>query len=73
MVLQFVAHYAVIRLTKWVVTQVIDIVANKPPPKVAEFYNIDASLQSTPQDDTNNGNDRESNSMSKSASSLSVE
>lgn len=73
MVLQFVAHYAVIRLTKWVVTQVIDIVANKPPPKVAEFYNMDASLQSTPQDDTNNGNDRESNSMSKSASSLSVE
>lgn len=73
MVLQFVAHYAVIRLTKWVVTQVIDVVANKPPPKVAEFYNIDASLQSTPRDETSNGNDRESNSMSKSASSLSVE
>lgn len=74
MVLQFVAHYAVIRLTKWIATQVIDIVANKPAPKVADFYNIDATIQTTPSDtavvDTNLP---ESNTISKSVSTLSVE
>lgn len=74
MVLQFVAHYAVIRLTKWIVTQVIEVVANKPTPKVADFYNIDATIQTTPSDtaigDTNQPG---SNTISKSASSLSVE
>lgn len=78
MVLQFVAHYAVIRLTKWIVTQVMEVVANKPPVKVAEFYNLDGSIRSSPveaeidveQVDTNESG---SNTISKSISSLSVE
>lgn len=82
MVLQFAAHYAVIRLTKWIVTEIMEMVANKPPPKVAEFYNLNASIRSSPLDD-NNGvatadndgthDDFESNTISKSISSLSVE
>lgn len=81
MVLQFAAHYAVIRLTKWIVTEIMDIVANKPPPKVTEFYNLNASIRSSPLDDTAGGaatrtadnDDFESNTISKSISSLSVE
>lgn len=74
MVLQFVAHYAVIRLTKWIVSQVIEVVANKPSPKVAEFYNIDATIQTTPSDTAiADANLPESNTISKSVSSLSVE
>lgn len=74
MVLQFVAHYAVIRLAKWIVTQVIDVVANKPPTKVAEFYNLDVSPQSAPADDNNDAIEPvTSNTISKSVSSLSVE
>lgn len=83
MVLQFAAHYAVIRLTKWIVTEIMDMVANKPPPKVTEFYNLNASIQSSPLDDNDGGvatatatadnDDFESNTISKSISSLSVE
>lgn len=73
MVLQFAAHYAVIRLTKWIVTQVIEVVANKPPAKVTEFYNLNSSVVSSPIDDGNETNDMESNTISKSISSLSVE
>lgn len=74
MVLQFAAHYAVIRLTKWIVTQVMDIVANKPPPKVTQFYNLNSSIQTSPVDgDSNETDEIESNTISKSVSSLSVE
>ena len=74
MVLQFAAHYAVIRLTKWIVTQVMEIVVNKPPAKVTEFYNLNASLQSSPLDGATADNEiDESNTISKSISSLSVE
>lgn len=49
MILQFAAHVAVIKLTKWIVTQITEICSSKPPPKVAEFYNLDPrhSLDST--------------------------
>lgn len=78
MILQFAAHYAVIRLTKWIVTEIMDIVANKPPPKVAEFYNLNASIRSSPLEDgaataSADNDDFESNTISKSISSLSVE
>lgn len=69
MILQFAAHVAVIKLTKWIVTQVIEVVAaNKPPAKVQEFYNLDVSTRSTPNTEL-----PESNTISQSISSLSVE
>lgn len=65
MVLQFAAHVALIKLTKWIVTQVVEIVTNKPPPKVQEFYNLETS--------TNVNSVGGSNTISRSLSSLSVE
>lgn len=49
MILQFAAHVAVIKLTKWIVTQITEICSSKPPQKVTEFYNLDPrhSLDST--------------------------
>lgn len=73
MVLQFAAHFAVIKLTKWIVTQVMEVVANKPPVKVAEFYNLDASVRSSPVDAGNDMNEAKSNTISESISSLSIE
>lgn len=74
MVLQFAAHYAVIKITKWIVTQVMEVVANKPPPKVTEFYNLNSSIRTTPVDGSGDADaDMESNTISKSISSLSVE
>ncbi|XP_031638607.1 solute carrier family 25 member 46-like isoform X2 [Contarinia nasturtii] len=74
MVLQFAAHYAVIRLTKWIVTQVMEVVANKPPSKVTEFYNLNSSIRSSPIDGGTAENESiVSNTISKSISSLSVE
>lgn len=76
MVLQFAAHYAVIRLTKWICSQILEMVANKPSTKVSEFYHLDSSIQSTPMDGgSGKGNeaDPESNTLSRSISSLSVE
>lgn len=61
MILQFVAHVAVIKLTKWIVTHVADVCSNKPPAKVSEFYNLEAR------------NSVESATLSRSISSLSVE
>lgn len=70
MILQFVAHVAVIKLTKWIVTQVVEIITSKPPAKVTEFYNMEAaSVRSTPNAETPG----ESNTISRSISSLSVE
>lgn len=73
MVLQFAAHFAVIKLTKWVVTQVMEVVANKPPAKVAEFYNLDSSVRSSPVDAGADLNEAKSNTISESISSLSIE
>lgn len=73
MVLQFAAHYAVIRLTKWIVTQVMEVVVNKPPAKVTEFYNLNSSIRSSPIDGEQETTEMESNTISKSISSLSVE
>lgn len=63
MILQFVAHVAVIKITKWIVTQITEVCSNKPPPKVAEFYNLEETRNSV----------NESATISRSLSSLSVE
>lgn len=62
MVLQFAAHVAVIKITKWVVTQITEVYSSKPSTKVTEFYNLDEPRQSI-----------ETTSMSRSHSTISVE
>lgn len=44
MVIQFAAHLAVIRLSKWIFNQVAEICSEKPPTKVTEFYNLEPSI-----------------------------
>lgn len=73
MVLQFAAHYAVIKLTKWIVIQILEVVANKPSAKVNEFYHLNSSIPSSPPSGNGNEADPESNTISKSIGSLSVE
>lgn len=76
-ILQFAAHVAVIKLTKWIVTQIVEIVNNKPSTKTTEFYNLDSSIgrpssvNGTRGTGTDGGLD--SNTISRSISSLSVE
>lgn len=67
--LQFAAHIAVIKIAKWVVTQVTEILSNKPPSKIVEYYNLDRSTGL----DTMGGGANLSNSttVSRSLSSLS--
>ncbi|XP_065364943.1 mitochondrial outer membrane protein SLC25A46 isoform X2 [Calliphora vicina] len=43
-VLQFAAHIAVIKLTKWIVTQITEVISNRPPPKVVQYYNLDRGM-----------------------------
>lgn len=45
MLLQFAAHVAVIKLTKWVVTQITEVYSSRPSSKVAEFYNLEHQEQ----------------------------
>lgn len=61
-ILQFAAHLALIKLTKWVVTHVMEVCSNKPPTKVAEFYQIDPAKLSP-----------DTTTASRSLSSMSVE
>lgn len=41
LVLQFFAHVAVIKIGRWIIARVTEIMSNKPPPKVAQYYNLD--------------------------------
>lgn len=41
MILQFAAHLAVIKISKWIINQISEICSDKPPPKVADFYNLE--------------------------------
>ncbi|XP_004536375.1 solute carrier family 25 member 46 [Ceratitis capitata] len=43
-VLQFAAHIAVIKLTKWVVTQITEVISSRPPQKVMQYYNLDRGI-----------------------------
>lgn len=45
LLLQLAAHVAVIRLTKWVVTQISEVYSSRPSSKVAEFYNLEQQQQ----------------------------
>lgn len=41
LILQFVAHVAVIKIGRWMIQRVTEVVSNKPPPGVTEYYNLD--------------------------------
>ncbi|KAH8387121.1 hypothetical protein KR093_004869, partial [Drosophila rubida] len=41
MILQFAAHVAVIKLTKWIVGQITECVSNRPPARIVQYYNLD--------------------------------
>lgn len=41
MILQFAAHVAVIKLTKWVVNQIVEVISNRPPQRIVNYYNLD--------------------------------
>ncbi|XP_017130576.1 solute carrier family 25 member 46 [Drosophila elegans] len=41
MILQFVAHVAVIKLAKWVVNQIAEVISNRPPARIVQYYNLD--------------------------------
>lgn len=43
MILQFAAHLAVIKISKWIINQVVEICSEKAPQKVTEFYNIESA------------------------------
>lgn len=43
MIFQFVAHVAVIKITKWIITQISEVCSTKAPTKVTEFYNLKPS------------------------------
>lgn len=62
MILQFGAHLALIKITKWMVIQISEICSSKPSQKVADFYQLESR---------NSVDD--STTLSKSISSLSVE
>ncbi|XP_073835337.1 solute carrier family 25 member 46a isoform X2 [Musca autumnalis] len=45
-ILQFAAHIAVIKLTKWIVNQITEVISSRPPQKVVQYYNLDRGLNS---------------------------
>lgn len=47
MVGQFIAHIAVIKITKWIITQIAEVCSTKPPQKVADFYNLKSNQKPT--------------------------
>ncbi|KAI8114788.1 Solute carrier family 25 member 46 [Lucilia cuprina] len=65
-ILQFAAHIAVIKLTKWVVNQITEVISNRPPPKVVQYYNLDRGQQSnstTISPSLSSGSDLDANSV----------
>lgn len=49
MILQFAAHLAVIKISKWIINQISEICSDKAPPKVADFYNLEPATLSLSQ------------------------
>lgn len=49
MLLQFAAHLAVIKLSKWIINQISEICSDKAPPKVSDFYNLEPATLSLSQ------------------------
>ena len=62
-ILQFAAHLLVIKLSKWVITQIAEVCSEKPPPNVTEFYKLEPSTLSQ-QKHSNSGNSTVSRSLS---------
>lgn len=52
MILQFAAHLAVIKLSKWIINQIAEICSEKAPTKVTEFYNLEQASISQQQGST---------------------
>jgi solute carrier family 25 protein 46 len=50
--LQFAAHLAVIKLSKWIINQISEICSERPPTKVTEFYNLEQASISQQQGST---------------------
>lgn len=49
-ILQFAAHVVVLKAAQWILRQVVEIYSSRPPPRVAEAYNLkvrEASAAST--------------------------
>lgn len=46
LLLQFAAHVAVIKIAKWIVTQVSEVMSSKPPTKIVEYYHLDRTNNS---------------------------
>lgn len=49
-ILQFAAHLVVLKSAQWILKQVVEIYSSRPPPRVAEAYNLkvrDISVPST--------------------------
>ncbi|ALC49346.1 CG5755 [Drosophila busckii] len=47
MVLQFAAHVAVIKLTKWVVGQITEVISSRPPARIVQYYNLDRGVNNS--------------------------
>lgn len=65
-VLQFAAHIAVIKLTKWVVNQITEVISSRPPQKVVQYYNLDRGMNSnstTISRSLSSGSDMDENSV----------
>lgn len=39
-ILQFAAHLVVLKAAQWILRQVVEIYSSKPPPRIAEAYNL---------------------------------
>lgn len=46
MILQFAAHLAVIKISKWIINQISEICSERAPPKVTDFYNLEPATVS---------------------------
>ncbi|XP_033238900.1 solute carrier family 25 member 46-like isoform X2 [Drosophila pseudoobscura] len=41
MILQFSVHIAVIKMAQWIVTKITEVISNRPPPCIVQYYNLD--------------------------------
>lgn len=72
MVGQFIAHIAVIKLTKWIITQIAEVCSSKPPQKVTDFYNTRSNLKKdVPTGDFTSSSTTISRSLSSNINSIS--
>ncbi|XP_033242995.1 solute carrier family 25 member 46 isoform X2 [Drosophila miranda] len=41
MILQFSVHIAVIKMAQWIVTKITEVISNRPPPCIVQYYNLE--------------------------------